>query len=79
MAPCVYVGEHMWYNVHTCDVDLSGVIALLPVGGDSGPIVDAGGLPDVPLNTSSSFCVSCAKPCAAEQVETITYYIYHIW
>ena len=58
-------------NVRTCDVDLSGVIALLPVGGDKGPTVDVGGLPDVPLNTSSSFCVSCAKPCAAVTVETI--------
>ena len=57
----------------TCDVDLSGVTALTPpVAGDNGPTVTGiGGLLGVPLNTSSSFCVNCANPCVAIQVETI--------
>jgi len=54
----------MWNN--TCEVDLRGVTVLLPAGaGDRGPTIDVGGLLGVPLNTSSSFCVSCANPCAA--------------
>lgn len=50
------------YYAGTCDVDLSGVTVLLLVGGDTGPTTDVGGLLGIPLNTSSSFCVSCAKP-----------------
>ena len=59
--------------VCTCDVDLSGVTALTPpVAGDNGPTaIGIGGLLGVPLNTSSSFCVNCANPCVAVQVETI--------